>query len=62
MPRVATHHESRVPMLEQKLARLLDRLDKLGELLLTAQSRLEQAEQVIDRLRQRVTVLENKLP
>lgn len=47
MPRVAKQHESRVPMLEQKLARLLDRLDKMGELVQTARDRMDQAEQVV---------------
>ena len=62
MPRVAKDQDSRVPMLEQKVTRLLDRLDKLGDLLQTAQSRMDQAEQVMERLRQRVSVVENKLP
>ena len=62
MPRVVKDQDSRVPMLEQKVTRLLDRLDKLGDLLQTAQSRMDQAEQVMERLRQRVTVVENKLP
>lgn len=64
MPRVANIKgaDPRMPMLEQKVTRLLDRLDKLGDLLQTAQSRMDQAEQVMERLRQRVSVVENKLP
>ena len=64
MPRVSNIKgaDPRMPMLEQKIARLLDRLDKLGDLLQTAQSRMDLAEQAIDRLRQRVTVVGNKLP
>lgn len=64
MPRVANIKgaDPRMPMLERKVTRLLDRLDKLGDLLQTAQSRMDQAEQVMERLRQRVSVVENKLP
>jgi len=62
MPRVSKQQDRRMPMLEQKLARLLDRLDKMGEIVQTARDRMDQAEQVVERLRQRVTVMENKLP
>lgn len=67
MPRVAKHKgaDPRMPMLERKLARLIERIDNFEDAKAAIEllrDRLDQAEQTIDRLRQRVTVVENKLP
>ena len=64
MPRRPTVQQTaqRVPMIEHRLERLVERLQQAADLMKLMQDRLTLAEQDIVRMRNRIVVIEGKLP